>query len=128
MQVIDLAGDAAALLALQRRFRSKFPVLSLLPGNCPHGDPFGKTASTTRKSTQTHVIFCSTGYHDIPAGANETPSDISDGQKTLLHTPVTGAAGGPPPSRVPKLNHTQRCNILTSERRALRHKSQEPSS
>jgi hypothetical protein len=39
-----------------------------------------------------------------------------------------GPAGGPPPSRVPKLNHTQRCNILTSERRALRHKSQEPSS
>jgi hypothetical protein len=39
-----------------------------------------------------------------------------------------GPAGGPPPSRVPKLNHTQRCNILTSERRALRHKSQEHSS
>ena len=50
MQIIDLTGEAAVLLALQQRCRSKFPVFSLLPRNCPHGDPFGKTACTTSPS------------------------------------------------------------------------------
>jgi hypothetical protein len=55
VQVIDLTGEAAALSALQQRFRSKFPVFSLLPENYPHGDPFGKTTSTTMKSAQIDV-------------------------------------------------------------------------
>jgi hypothetical protein len=68
VQVIDLAGETVALLAPQRRFRSKFPVFSLLPGNCPHRDQFGKTASTTIQSWQTDPISRAIKTLAIPVG------------------------------------------------------------
>src|ERR1700722_4241894 len=69
--------------------------------NCSCGP--GKPASAVGDHSQAHC-----GKAPKIATTVGTPSDISDGQKTPLHTPVAGGppAGGPEPSRAQKANHT----------------------